>query len=73
MNFILLLPPPIKYNSTQQQLSEFDSHVSKLPLRRSLQFEGVANSIDIFHAQSMASAAIAKPSGTFCFYEITAI
>ena len=40
MNFILLLHPPTKYNSAQQQLSEFNSHVSKLPLRRSLQSEG---------------------------------
>ena len=47
MNFILELPPPIKYNSIAQQLNEFDSHAPNLPLRHSLQSEGVARNRQI--------------------------
>ena len=62
-----------EYNSSSFRLVDCPAKSYSCIKRRSLQSEGVANSIDIFHAQSMASAAIAKPSETFCFYGITAI
>ncbi len=62
-----------EYNSSFFRLVDCTLKCHRCIERNLLQSEGVAHSIDLIHAQSMASSAITKPSETFCFYGITAI
>lgn len=62
-----------EYNYRSFQLVDYSLKCPRCIDRDLLQSEGVAHSIDLIHAQSMASSAIAKPSETFCFYGITTI